>query len=146
MAARIILCLADKTMMVTKDITCNNCDLGTCANGKCTGGAFFRVDQTYRSSSWFFTWLDQDGSVVRHVAPTKAAGPYLIASQPKWWQLNDTTSWQEGRFGGGFEPVWVTPMPATEVLSRIEMRVTNAANTDKYTVGECAVLAVAAGM
>jgi len=43
-------------MMVTKGIRCINCDYGTCANGKCTGGAFFRVDQTYRSSSWLFNW------------------------------------------------------------------------------------------
>jgi hypothetical protein len=43
-------------MMVTKGITCKNCDYGTCSNGTCTGGAFFRVDQTYRGAHWFFNW------------------------------------------------------------------------------------------
>ena len=30
-----------------------------------------------------FNWEDQDGSVVRQIAPTKPAGSYLIASYPK---------------------------------------------------------------
>jgi hypothetical protein len=54
---------ADKTMMVTKGITCNNCDVGTCTGLSgltCTGGAFFRVDQTYRGSSWYFNWLGEN--------------------------------------------------------------------------------------
>jgi hypothetical protein len=43
-------------MMVTKGITCNNCDMGTCSGSTCTGGAFFRVDETYRGASWLFNW------------------------------------------------------------------------------------------
>lgn len=43
-------------MMATKGITCNNCDFGTCANGKCTGGAFFIVDKVYSGSSRMFNW------------------------------------------------------------------------------------------
>lgn len=59
-----LLCLlADKTMMVTKGIRCINCDYGTCANGKCTGGAFFRVDQTYRGASWLFNWCVCRGKI-----------------------------------------------------------------------------------
>jgi hypothetical protein len=48
--------LTDKTMMVTKGITCTNCDLGSCSGNSCSGGAFFRVDETYRGSSWLFNW------------------------------------------------------------------------------------------
>jgi hypothetical protein len=56
---------ADKTMMVTKGITCNNCDVGNCPAGStngldCTGGAFYRVDQTYRGSSWLHNWLGKE--------------------------------------------------------------------------------------
>lgn len=43
-------------MMVTKGINCINCDYGNCANGVCTGGAFFRVDQPYTGSAWLFNW------------------------------------------------------------------------------------------
>lgn len=50
------VCPADKTMMVTKGIRCINCDYGTCSGGNCTGGAFFRVDQTYRGAQWLFNW------------------------------------------------------------------------------------------
>jgi hypothetical protein len=151
-------------MMVTKGIRCINCDYGTCANGVCTGGAFFRVDQPYTGAAWLFNWcvgcllfvlrckqlctalvharmlrhpavdrpigrlqqcvnainsrvwlsvtsgctcapgcvlhrLDQDGSVVRQVAPSKPAGPYLITSYPDWWQLDAVNSWKEPKFG-----------------------------------------------
>lgn len=45
-------------MMVTKGIRFINCDIGTCANGVCTGGAIFRVDQPYTGSSWLFNWCE----------------------------------------------------------------------------------------
>ena len=127
---------ADKTMMVTKGIRCINCDYGTCSGSTCTGGAFFRVDQTYRGASWLFNWLDQDGSVVRQVAPSKPAGPYLITAAPDWWKLDDANSWQEPRFGGEYGPIWVSPMPANEVAARLEMRI-QAADGTRFTVGEC---------
>lgn len=79
--------------------------------------------------------LDQDGSVVRHVAPSKPAGPYLITAAPDWWQLDDATSWKEPRFGGEYGPIWVSPMPANEVAARVEMRVQSAGGS-RYTVGE----------
>lgn len=116
-------------MMVTKGIACNNCDYGTCSGSTCTNGAFFRVDQTYRSASWLFNWLDQDGSVVRQVQPAKPLGAYLIGSQPDWWKL-DASSWQEPRFGNP----WVSPMPADEVAARLEMRVQSAGGS-RFTVG-----------
>ncbi|KAF6266444.1 hypothetical protein COO60DRAFT_1669869 [Scenedesmus sp. NREL 46B-D3] len=111
----------DKTMMVTKGITCSNCDMGRCSGSTCTGGAFFRVDETYRGSSWFFNWLDLDGSVVRHVRPALPGQPYLIGSQPDWWRLDDAASWREPRFN--------SPWAA----ARVEMRVAN--NGQQYTVG-----------
>jgi hypothetical protein len=40
--------------------------------------------------------------------------------------------------GGEFGPVWVNPMPASEVAARIEMRV-QAAGGARYTIGECGV-------
>lgn len=78
--------------------------------------------------------MDADGSVVRHVAPSKPVGPYLITSYPDWWKLDDTNSWQEPRFGGEYGPVWVSPMPANEVAARIEMRVGTTGGA-QYTVG-----------
>jgi hypothetical protein len=55
-AAACTVLSADKTMMVTKGITCNNCDMGSCSGSTCTGGAFFRVDETYREACWLFNW------------------------------------------------------------------------------------------
>ncbi len=72
---------------------------------------------------------DQDGSVVRQVAPDKRPGPYLISSHPDWWNLN-RTSWKEPKFGNA----WVSPMPSNEVVARIDMRVRNAAG-DQFTLG-----------
>jgi hypothetical protein len=73
--------------------------------------------------------------VVRHVAPSKPAGPYLITAAPDWWQLDDATSWKEPLFGGEYGPIWVSPMPANEVAARLEMRVQSAGGS-RYTVGE----------
>ncbi|WIA35607.1 hypothetical protein OEZ86_004028 [Tetradesmus obliquus] len=120
----------DKTMMVTKGISCINCDMGSCSGGSCSGGAFFRVDETYRGSSWLFNWLDADGSMVRAAQPSKPPGPYLIASQPDWWRLDEAASWREPRFGNP----WVSPMPVDEAAARLEMRV-RAAGGQQYTVG-----------
>eukprot|EP00775_Hariotina_reticulata_P009208 gene9208-9375_t len=121
----------DKTMMVSKGIQCTNCDFGTCtatssANWWCDGSAFFRVDRAYTGASWTFNWLDQDGSVVRHVQPSKPAGPYIIGSYPSWWQLSTTDSWNEPKFG----KVWISPMPAGEAAARVEMRVQNSAGRE----------------
>ena len=80
--------------------------------------------------------MDQDGSVVRHIAPTKPVGPYLITSYPDWWRLDDVSSWKEPLFGGEYGPIWVNPMPANEVAARLEMRV-KAADGSQFTVGEC---------
>jgi hypothetical protein len=63
--------------------------------------------------------LDQDGSVVRHVQPSKPPGPYLIGSYPDWWQLDTAGSWNEPKFG----KIWISPMPAGEAAARVEMRV-----------------------
>lgn len=116
-------------MMVTKGITCIDCDMGTCSGSVCTNTAFFRVDVKYTGSSWLFNWLDQDGSVVRYVQPSKPVGAYLIGSQPDWWKLDDVQSWKEPRFGNA----WVSPMPGEEVVARIEARVKN--NGQQYTIG-----------
>jgi hypothetical protein len=72
---------------------------------------------------------------VRHVAPSKPAGPYLITGAPDWWKLSDSTSWKEPLFGGQYGPVWVSPMPTNEVAARLEMRVQSAAG-QRFTVGE----------
>ena len=124
-------------MQVTKGIRCINCDYGTCSstNNTCKGGAFFRVDLVDSGSSRMFNWLDSDGSVVRQVAPEKPAGPYLITSRPEWWQLDSNNSWLEPRFGGEYGAVWVSPMPANDVVARIDMRV-GVAGGSTYTVGE----------
>jgi hypothetical protein len=81
------------------------------------------------------TRLDADGSVVRHVAPSKPAGPYLITAAPDWWKLSDTASWKEPLFGGQYGPIWVSPMPTNEVAARLEMRVQSASG-QRFTVGE----------
>lgn len=73
---------------------------------------------------------DADGSLIRHVAPAKTQGPYLVTSQPDWWNLDPSASWQEPRFGNA----WINPMPDAEVAARIEMRVQNS-NGDRYTLG-----------
>lgn len=72
---------------------------------------------------------------MRHVAPTKPAGPYLITAAPDWWQLDPVNSWKEPLFGGEYGPIWVNPMPAIEVAARLEMRV-QAADGSRLTVGE----------
>ena len=73
--------------------------------------------------------------MVRYVAPSKPAGPYLITSYPDWWRLDDAASWKEPRFAIGYSGApWVTPMPAGEAAARIEMRVQDASN-NRYTVG-----------
>jgi hypothetical protein len=75
--------------------------------------------------------------VVRHVQPAKPAGPYLIGSYPKWWQLNALSSWQEPKFAGfaGTGP-WISNMPATEVVARLDMAITDATGARTFTIGE----------
>lgn len=123
-------------MEVSKGIRCINCDYGTAfANNTAKGGAFFRVDLVDSGASRTFNWLDFDGSVVRQVAPNKPAGPYLITSRPDWWRLDNSQSWLEPRFGGEYGAVWVSPMPANEVIARLDMRVATASGL-AYTTRE----------
>lgn len=91
--------------------------------------------------SFCFCRLDLDGSVVRQVAPSKPPGPYLITSRPDWWKLDAVNSWQEPRFGGEQGPVWVNPMPANEMVARLEMRVATSGGA-MYTQGEWLVYLV----
>lgn len=124
----------DKTMMVTRGIRCRNCDLGGCtgsgASRTCNPGALFRLDSTARGGSWYFNWLDQDGSLVRLINASRPARPYLIGSSLPWWRLDSGASWQEPAFGNP----WITPMPAYEVVARLDMRV-ETADGNRYTVG-----------
>ena len=78
---------------------------------------------------------DLDGSFIRHLQPTRAAGPYLISSYPDWWRLDNVASWREPRFAIGYTGApWISPMPAGEMAARIEMRVLNGAGTNRFTI------------
>jgi len=81
--------------------------------------ACVQVDKKYTGASFLFNWLDQDGSVVKHVQPNKPSGPYLITSHPAWWKLSDTDSWTEPRCGTGTSYL-PNPLHATFIDSCFE--------------------------
>eukprot|EP00775_Hariotina_reticulata_P013903 gene13903-14021_t len=123
----------DGSMFVTRNIRCINCDVGNSAS-PAYQGAFFKVDPSPAGASVFFNVLDWDGSIVRHVQPSRPPGPYLITGQSSWWARN-SDSWQEPAFKG----VWIHPVPSgtpgPEVATaRIDMRVVAVDNIkDVYT-------------
>jgi hypothetical protein len=78
---------------------------------------------------------DLDGSVIRHLQPTRPAGPYLISSYPDWWRLDNAASYREPRFAIGYTGApWISPMPANEMAARIEMRVLDSGGTNRFTI------------
>jgi hypothetical protein len=50
-------------MMVTKGISVQNFDLGTCTNDGCSGSSLFRLDRTTAGASWQFNWEGARGRV-----------------------------------------------------------------------------------
>lgn len=75
-------------MMVTRGIKCINCDYGTCANGVCTKGAFFVVDQKYTGSAWLFNWWVEEATTGRNRGSEAGACVLIAAGDQVMWRVN----------------------------------------------------------